>query len=166
MSEETKNGATEGQEEAQPVFQMIGQFVRDLSFECAKPAFIGEMPKMDFEMDLGVKVDKVGDNLQEVTLMLKAKAKNKDDDSTVYIAEIQNVGIFHVENVSDDAAHAMLFVEGANLIYPQARHIFIACVTDGSFPPPMLGAIDFRTLYMQRQAETAAAAESEATATN
>ena len=159
MSEEVKKDGEDNASEAQPVFQMIGQFVRDLSFECPAPAFIGEMPKMDFEMDLGVKVNKINDQVQEVTLLLKGQAKAKDSDKSVYIAEIETVGVFHVENVPDEQAQPMLFVEGANLIYPQARQIFISCVTDGSFPPPMLGAIDFKLLYMQKQAQEAAQQE-------
>lgn len=159
MVEKTSKKAVEtpsSAEEKKPAtFQLIGQYVKDLSFECPRPSFAStNPPEAQFKLDMGLKTGKVGENVHEVSVTLKASATDKEE-APLYIAEVEVCGAFHVENISDKDLLPLLAVEGASLIYPLGRQSLISTVIDGSFPAPMLGPVDFRTVFQQSQQQAA-----------
>lgn len=144
----------------QPQMRVLGQFIRDLSFEnivAQKGAPADTQPDVSVQVNLDAK-KRGGNNQYESAIKLNVTSKAKDGDTTLFVLEIDYVGIFHVENVPEDQMHPFLLIECPRMIFPFLRRIVSDITRDGGFPPLNLENIDFVSLYRneiaRRQAET------------
>lgn len=151
---EQGNGAAP-QEPTQPPqvkMQVLGQFVRDLSFEnlVAKKG----LASADVQPDIQVQVSLDGRprnvaHQYEVYTKVKASSVNKADQAPLFILEVEYGGIFHVEGVPEDQLHPFLMIECPRMLFPFVRRIISDVTRDGGFPPLNLDQIDFLALYRQ-----------------
>lgn len=156
MADEEKKSSTNGNgAEAQPVnpsIQVIGQYLKDLSFESPKaPQSLknpGENPNL--QIDINVNVTKLGDVSFESAIQLKAHASN--DDGTIYMLEAVYAGAFEIKNIPEDALEPILLINCPTILYPFLRRVISDITQEGGFPPLLLDPIDFANLYQQRQA--------------
>jgi preprotein translocase subunit SecB len=152
------NGATpqsSGQAPAQPPqvkMQVLGQFIRDLSFEnmVAKKG----LASADVQPDIQVQVSLDGrprnvPNQYEVYTKINATSVNKTDKSPLFIVEVDYGGIFHIEGVPEDQLHPFLMIECPRMLFPFLRRVISDVTRDGGFPPLNLDQIDFLALYRQ-----------------
>jgi preprotein translocase subunit SecB len=160
MAETTGNGAPatpEAQQGQQAGFNVLGQYIKDLSFEnpgaprSLRPG--DQTPKIDINVSVNAK--RVADSDTEVELKLEAKASRGDD--TLYIVELTYAGLFQVRNVPQEHVGPLLLVECPRLLFPFARQIVAEAIHQGGFPPLMINPIDFAALYRQRLARQQAA---------
>lgn len=160
------NGADKATQPAQVQMKVLGQFIRDMSFEniVAQNGMGGEMtPDVAVQVSLDGK-KRPGDNQYEVICKFNITSKNKGTEDTLFVMELDYGGVFHIENVPDDQLHPFLMIECPRMLFPFARRIVHDIIRDGGFPPLNLDTIDWITLYRQnlaRQAEAAKAAETE-----
>jgi preprotein translocase subunit SecB len=147
---------------AQPQMRILGQFIRDMSFEnimAQKGAPTDAQPDVQVQVNLDAK-KRAGDNQYESAIKLNVTSKDKESDTTLFVMEIDYVGIFHVEGVPEDQMHPFLLIECPRMIFPFLRRIVSDVTRDGGFPPLNLENIDFIALYRneiaRRQAETPA----------
>jgi len=143
----------------QPSMRVLGQFIRDMSFEnimAQKGAPADVQPDVQVQVNLDGK-KRAGDNQYETAIKLNITSKAKDGDATLFLLEIDYVGIFQVENVPEDQLHPYLLIECPRMIFPFLRRIVSDVTRDGGFPPLNLENIDFLALYRneiaRRQAE-------------
>jgi preprotein translocase subunit SecB len=142
---------------AQPVqVRVIAQFVKDLSFECPNVIKLiqaqGEAPELRVEVN--VNAQKVGDKVFESAIMFKAQAEAKI--GTVYDLELSYAGLFHVENMPEQALEPFLTIECPNLLFPFVRRLVADLTREGGFPPLLLDPINFANLYAKRKQEQTA----------
>ena len=153
----------------QPQMRVLGQFIRDMSFEnimAQKGAPADVQPDVQVQVNLDAK-KRGGENQYETAIKLNITSKAKDGDATLFVLEIDYVGIFHVENVPEDQMHPFLLIECPRMIFPFLRRVVSDVTRDGGFPPLNLEQIDFLQLYrnelqrraQQQQAQKAAEAE-------
>ncbi|MEP2029757.1 MAG: protein-export chaperone SecB [Paracoccaceae bacterium] len=144
-----------------PAIQMriLGQFIRDMSFEniMAQKGVGGDV-KPDIQVQVNLNAKKRGpDHQYEVAIDLVVTSKDKDNESELFLLDMDYVGIFHVEGVPDDQLHPYLLIECPRMIFPFLRRIVSDITRDGGFPPLNLENIDFLSLYRaeigRRQAE-------------
>lgn len=160
------NGADKATQPAQVQMKVLGQFIRDMSFEniVAQNGMGGEMtPDVAVQVSLDGK-KRPGDNQYEVICKFNITSKNKGTEDTLFVMELDYGGVFHIENVPDDQLHPFLMIECPRMLFPFARRIVHDIIRDGGFPPLNLDTIDWITLYRQnlaRQAEAAKASETE-----
>ena len=147
-----------------PVMRVLGQFIRDMSFEnimAQKGAPTDAQPDVQVQVNLDAKKRGGDENQFEASIKLNITSKAKEADATLFVMEIDYVGIFHIENVPDDQIHPFLLIECPRMIFPFLRRIVSDVTRDGGFPPLNLENIDFISLYRneiaRRQAETEAA---------
>ena len=170
MSDETTNmtnGAAEGAQPQQPQItqRILGQFVRDLSFEniMAQKGVSGEVqPEIQVQVNLDAK-KRQAENQFEVVTKLKISSKTKDAGEALFLLELEYSGIFLIEGVPEAQLHPDLLIEGPRQTFPFVRRIVSDVTRDGGFPPLNLETIDFLQLYRQEiarraQAQQAAAA--------
>ena len=146
-----------------PNMRVLGQFIRDMSFEnimAQQGAPTDVQPDVQVQVNLDAK-KRPTDSQYETTITLKVESKNKGDDKkTLFLLEMDYVGIFHIENVPDDQLHPFLMIECPRMIFPFLRRIVSDVTRDGGFPPLNLETIDFVSLYRneiaRRQAEAPA----------
>jgi len=159
-----KNGAANAETPPQVQMKILGQFIRDMSFEniVAQKGVAGDMkPDVNVQVSLDGK-KRPTDHQYEVVCKFQINAKNKGTEDTLFVMELDYGGIFHIENVPNEQLHPFLMIECPRMIFPFARRIVHDIIRDGGFPPLNLDTIDWVTLYRQnmaRQAEAAMAAE-------
>ena len=158
MAEE--EAKTEGQEQPKaPQMRVLGQFIRDMSFEnimAQKGAPADTTPDVQVQVNLDAK-KRTPDNQYETAITLNITSKAKDGDATLFVLEIEYVGIFHVENVQQDQLHPFLLIECPRMIFPFLRRVVSDVTRDGGFPPLNLENIDFLSLYRNEVARRQAA---------
>ena len=143
----------------QPQMRVLGQFIRDMSFEnimAQKGAPADVQPDVQVQVNLDAR-KRSGENQYETAIKLNITSKAKDGDATLFVLEIDYVGIFQVENVPEEQMHPYLLIECPRMIFPFLRRIVSDVTRDGGFPPLNLENIDFLSLYRnevaRRQAE-------------
>jgi len=154
MSEETENttadAAGAGENEAVQI-GILGQYIKDLSFENPTPAqtlqkLAQEKPSMDINVNLNARG--VGENIYEVDLKITSTAKVGED--TAFVAELVYSGLFAAKNLPENTLQPFLMIEAPRQLFPFARRIISDVTRDGGFPPLMLEPIDFAALYQQQ----------------
>lgn len=150
MADEEAAPQPNGQQQVQaPQMRVIGQFIRDMSFEnimAQKGAPADVTPDVQVQVNLDAK-KRTADNQYETAIKLNVTSKAKDGDTTLFVMEIDYVGIFHIENVPEDQLHPFLLIECPRMIFPFLRRIVSDITRDGGFPPLNLENIDFMSLY-------------------
>ena len=156
MAEEAAPQPTQA---AQPQMRILGQFIRDMSFEnimAQKGAPSDVQPDVQVQVNLDAK-KRSADNQYESAIKLQVTSKAKDGDAMLFLLEIDYVGIFHIEGVPEDQMHPILLIECPRMIFPFLRRVVSDITRDGGFPPLNLENIDFVALYRneiaRRQAE-------------
>jgi preprotein translocase subunit SecB len=141
-----------------PNMRVLGQYIRDMSFEnimAQQGAPTDVQPDVQVQVNLDAK-KRPTDNQYEATITLKVESKNKGDDKkTLFLLEIDYVGIFHIENVPEDQLHPFLMIECPRMIFPFLRRIVSDVTRDGGFPPLNLENIDFLSMYRNEIARRA-----------
>lgn len=153
---ETDNGAASP---ATPQMKILGQFIRDFSFEniMAQKPIEGEVqPDIQVQVALDAK-KRTTDHQFEVISKFNITSKNKNGSGTLFVLELEYAGIFHIESVPEDQMHPFLLIECPRMLFPFVRRIVNDITRDGGFPPLNLDNIDFVQLYRQTIAQRQAA---------
>ena len=144
---------------AAPQMRVLGQFVRDMSFEnimAQKGAPADVQPDVQVQVNLDAK-KRGAEHQYETAIKLNVTSKAKDGDATLFLLEIDYVGIFHIENVPEEQLHPFLLIECPRMIFPFLRRVVSDVTRDGGFPALNLENIDFMSMYRnevaKRQAE-------------
>lgn len=151
----------EGQQDEQPGIHVLGQYIKDLSFENpGAPASLrpsSANPKLDVNVNVNAKP--MSETDFEIELKLDATASRESE--TLFIAEIAYAGVFRIHNVPKEHMQPIILVECPRLLFPFARQILADATRQGGFPPLMIDPVDFAALYRQRMAQVAAQAADE-----
>jgi len=165
MTDATPNGqdATATAEKpaapAQPKLQILGQFIRDLSFEnvAAQKGVTGDgQPDIQVNVNLDAR-KRPTDGQFDVATKLKIEAKTRASGDMIFLMELDYVGIFQIEGVPEEQLHPFLLIECPRMTFPFLRRIVSDVSRDGGFPPLNLEMIDFIALYRQELARRAEA---------
>jgi preprotein translocase subunit SecB len=150
--------------EGQPVLpklQILGQFIRDMSFEnIAAQKAVNANVQPDIQVQVALDARKrEADDQYDVIMKLKVESKTKEDTpQSIFLMELEYGGIFKVENVTNEQLHPFLLIECPRMLFPFVRRIVSDVTRDGGYPPLNLDTIDFLALYRQQLAQRAAAA--------
>ena len=154
---ETENGAAA--QPQMPQMKIIGQFIRDLSFEniMAQKPVKGQI-QPDIQVQVALDGRKGGaDNQYEVISKFNITSKNKDSEDVLFALELEYGGMFQIDNIAEDQLHPFLMIECPRMLFPFVRRIVSDVTRDGGFPPLNLDNIDFVQLYRQQLAQRQAA---------
>ncbi len=161
MAENGETTAPAAEQPAEQVkMQVLGQFVRDMSFEnilAQKGLKTEGRPNISVQVALDAKKREGADNQFEVAIKLNVKSETENAAETLFILELDYAGIFHIENVPDAQMHPYLMIECPRMLFPFTRRIVHDLTRDGGFPPLNLDTIDFVQLYRQDMQRRAAA---------
>lgn len=148
MADEQTNNSTQQQLMLQKIY------VKDLSFESPKAPMIftsNVQPQTQVNIRSG-SLD-VAPNTVEVTLTLTIEAKDKD--TTLFLAEVAQSGIFFIQGYTAEERSVLLGSFCPSTLYPFAREAIADLVTRGGFPQLLLQPINFDALYQQAVQERA-----------
>ena len=148
---------------ATPAMRILGQYLKDLSFE--NPNAPQSLAPQQGQPEINISVNVNARNLTptdfEVELHLDAKASN--GDKVTFAAELLYAGVFRLENFPAQMLHPAVLIECPRMLFPFARQILADATRNGGFPPLMLDPIDFATMY-QKRLQQQVAAQAQATA--
>jgi len=130
---------------------MLGQYIKDLSFEV--PGAPDIFRKMTSAPEIGINVDVQARQLQqqntfEVTLHFEAEGRVGEERA--FIAELVYGAMVQVNPQEPSHIQPLLLVEAPRLMFPFARNVLADATREGGFPPLMLQPIDFVQLFRQR----------------
>lgn len=152
MAEETNaTGAsasndTNAQSGTQLLLQKI--YVKDLSFESPKaPEVFTTNASPQTQLNLRYANRDLGQDNVEVTLTITVEAK--DNDTTLFLVELTQAGIFLVRGYAPDQRATILGSFCPNTLYPFAREAIADLIQKGGFPQLLLQPINFDALYAQ-----------------
>jgi preprotein translocase subunit SecB len=127
-----------------PRVQIVGQYVKDLSFENpGAPMTLTARPAIDLGVDLQAR--RLDPERYEVELKLRVSAKA--EDKPVFLLELVYGGLFLIQSAPEELLQPILLIEGPHLLFPFARRIVADVIRDGGMPPLMIEPIDFAALY-------------------
>lgn len=138
---------------------VLGQFIRDLSFENAVAQRGVTTGEVQPDTQVAVSLDarkRQADHQFEVITKFRITSKNKVTGETLFLIELDYGGIFHVEGVADDQLHPFLLIECPRMLFPFVRRIIADVTRDGGFQSLNLETVDFLGLYrmeLQRRME-------------
>jgi preprotein translocase subunit SecB len=142
-----------------PKMQVLGQFIRDMSFEnvaAQKSLQANVQPEIQVQVALDARKRET-EHQYDIILKLKIDSKTKGDaPEQVFLLELEYGGIFHVENVPEQQLHPYLLIECPRMLFPFVRRIVADVTRDGGFPALNLDQMDFLALYRQQMAQRAA----------
>jgi preprotein translocase subunit SecB len=141
------NGAAQPQQ--MPQMQVLGQFIRDLSFEniaVQKGQAMEGQPDINVQVGLEAK-KRTTEGQYEVAVKLNVTAKVKGGTDPIFALELDYAGVFQIANVPDNQMHPYLMIECPRMLFPFLRRIVSDVSRDGGFPPLNLENIDFVALY-------------------
>lgn len=145
--------------------QILAQYIRDLSFENAvatKGAPQGEVqPEITVQVSLDAR-KRAADNQYEVISKFRVTSTNRNDNTTLFLAELDYGGVFLIEGVPEEQMHAFLMIECPRMLFPFVRRIISDVTRDGGFPPFNMDPVDFVALYRQELARRAQAQQQQA----
>lgn len=152
MSEENKPQEAQ----TQPLFAVEKLYVKDLSLEVphAPEVFLQQEPPQ-VSIQLGTGAKQVENGIFEVVLTATVTAELKD--TTVFLVEVGQAGIFRVQNIPEDQIDPLLAIACPTVLFPYAREVVSDAITRAGFPPVILQPVNFEHLYMQKMQEEEAA---------
>lgn len=137
-------------ENAQPELALERIYVKDLSFEVPSAEVFTKEWKPQLDINLSTIVNDLDDGLyKEIVLTVSVTATNAD--STAFVAEVQQAGIFLIKNIPEADLPHLLNAYCPNILFPYAREVISDIITRGSFPQLLLAPVNFEQAYLQSQ---------------
>lgn len=154
MSEENQN---QGQ------FALQRIYIKDLSFEAPNTPAVFLAPwNPEVNVQLSTRANPLGDN-KNIEVILDLTVTVKNDNTTAFLIELQQAGIFLIEGVPPQQVEQLVGAFCPNILFPYAREAVSDIANRGSFPQLLLAPINFDAAYAdavrRRQEEVAAAPE-------
>lgn len=158
MTEENKTAAQAANQNNAPSLSLQKIYVKDVSFEAPNaPGIYNEKGQPEIKMNLNQKVSTVSEGIYEVVLTVTVTCKILE--KTAYLVEVQQAGIFGLNNFEENVMHQTLGAYCPNVLFPYARQMVSDLVMNGGFQPLMLQPVNFDQLYAQQMQQAQQQAE-------
>lgn len=124
-------------------------YLKDASWESPKsPQVFTEDWSPEIQADIATKSNRVDDQRFEVVLTVGLNAK-LPEVKTVFIVEVQQAGLFHIEGVEGEMLQRVLGTVCPTTLYPYAREAVDGLTIKGGFPALHLAPVNFDALYAE-----------------
>ena len=124
-------------------------YLKDSSYESPNgprlPANQAWEPK--FQLNMNTSSEQISPEAHEVLLTITLEAKQAD--STLYLVEIKQAGVFAVSGASPEDLKRVIGSFCPSVLFPYAREVMSDLITKGGFPSFLLPLVNFEALYAQ-----------------
>jgi len=149
MNKKTKN---EPVEETALHFMIQRLYIKDLSFEAPNtPAIFKQTWQPDLSIDVQIQHTHLEQTEYEVVLHITATVKNQN--TTAFLVEIKQAGIFSIQGAEGSQLSQLLEAFCPQILFPYAREAITSEALRGSFPQLILAPINFDALYFKKLEE-------------
>ena len=124
-------------------------YIKDVSFEAPNSpgVFLEEEVLPETKINLANTHDKIGDDSYDVSL--KVRGESTYNDKTIFVAEVEQAGVFVIRGYTEDEVKGLIAVFCPNTLFPYIRELVSSLVTKAGFPALLLQPINFEALYAQ-----------------
>lgn len=159
--EDKKNGGGAGEPAApapaggpqlQAQLNVLGQYIKDLSFESPAAPKALQSPPQNPQLQVSVNVGAARQSAEDYEVTLNIEAHARSEAGVIYNIEVAYGGVFRLRNMPENMIQPVLLIDCPTLLFPFLRRLVADVTRDGGFPPLMLDPIDFRGLYAQNVA--------------
>ncbi len=128
-------------------------YIKDVSFEAPNSpgVFLEQEVSPETKVNLANTHDKIGDDSYDVCL--KVRVESTYGDKTMFIAEVEQAGVFVIKGYTEDEIKGLIAVFCPNTLFPYIRELVSSLVTKAGFPALLLQPINFDALYAQAMEE-------------
>ena len=140
---------SEKKEKISTKMQILGQFIKDLSFEniAAQESKQGTgTPNIEVKINLDAS-KRTQDDQYNSSIKISVESKDTKTNKNIFLLELDYGGIFQIENIPDDQLHPFLMIECPRMLFPFVRRVIHDVTRDGGYPPLNLDSIDFLAMY-------------------
>tara|TARA_B110000093_G_scaffold82249_1_gene89153 strand:+ start:831 stop:1298 length:468 start_codon:yes stop_codon:yes gene_type:complete len=140
---------SEKKQEVSTKMQILGQFIKDLSFEniAAQESKQGTgTPNIEIKINLDAS-KRTQDDQYNSSIKISVESKDTKTNKNIFLLELDYGGIFKIENIPDDQLHPFLMIECPRMLFPFVRRVVHDVTRDGGYPPLNLDSIDFLAMY-------------------
>ena len=152
MSDQTAENTEAASQPVAPI-RLLGQYIRDLSFEVPQAPEIFNILRQaapEIPVSLDTDMRHLSGSTYEVTLSahVEAFAAGK----TAFILEVAYGCVVEINEqaVPEEHIHPILLIEVPRQMFPFVRQIVSDMTVNGGFPPLMLQIVDFTELYRNK----------------
>jgi preprotein translocase subunit SecB len=142
-------------EQATVKFESKKIYLKDASFEApSAPAIFTKkdvIPAIDIQATITYRLIEENTGLYDVNLKVTVTARH--DNNTLYLAEIEQAGVFQIQHPDADTRLAVCEVTCPTILLPFAREQLNNMITKGGFSAFLLAPINFETLFQSKRAK-------------
>ena len=137
------------EETTERVVALQTMYIKDVSFEApnSPEVFLETDISPETKINLSNTHNKIGDDSYDV--QLKVKVESIYGEKTMFVAEIEQGGVFLIRGYSDEEVKGLIAVFCPNTLFPFIRELVASLVTKGGFPALLLQPINFDAIYSQ-----------------
>ena len=130
-------------------FKTLKIYLKDASFESPLTPDIFATPSSEpkFESQLGLDVNTVDEKQGVVEIVLKITITSEHDGRTLFLAEVQQAGIFQLVHSDVERRQLVMEVTCPHILLPFAREELNSLITKGGFSPFLMAPVNFEALY-------------------
>jgi preprotein translocase subunit SecB len=137
-----------------PKFNIISQFLKDISFESPNVPelfFKQDNGQAKIEINIDLNVKGADNNLYMVDVITKVHSKLEKDAKTIFLIESTYTGMVQCEEKDEETKKKTLLIDVPTLLFPSIRAMVTRLTAESGFPPFAMQPVDFATMYEQRQ---------------
>lgn len=135
-----------------PQFALIRIYAKDCSLETPhSPEAFQEQWKPQIKPEIDVKMSYLGEDRYEVVLRVTVTCEC--DGKKVFIAEVNQAGLFLMRNFNKEAADYTIRGTIPNILFPYAREHIASMINRATFPVVNLYPMNFEAAYRIRKAQ-------------
>ncbi len=124
-------------------------YLKDASWESPRsPQVFSENFQPEVQVDINTRSTRLDDTHFEVVLTVTLRAK-QDGGKTAFIVEVQQAGLFAVEEFEGETLQRMLATLGPTTLFPYAREAIDNLALKGGFPALHIAQVNFDALYAE-----------------
>lgn len=124
-------------------------YLKDASWESPRsPQVFTENFQPEVQADINTRSARIDDTHFEVVLTVTLRAK-QEGGKTAFIVEVQQAGLFAVEEVEGETLQRVLATLGPTTLFPYAREAVDSLTLKGGFPALHLAQVNFDALYAE-----------------
>lgn len=138
------------QQQIQPQLALERIYAKDISFEVPSAKVFTKEWQPELNINLSSSAEQIDSSHYEVVLKVTVSADNQKE--TAFIAEVQQAGIFLMENIDQEQIPQLLGAYCPSILFPFAREAINDIVTKGSFPQLLLAPINFDAAFAENVA--------------
>jgi preprotein translocase subunit SecB len=146
--------------QVQPQLVLQKLYAKNISLEVPGAPDIYRDPALNepngqqVQLNMQQTVRQMDATLFDVALSLTLTCKSTGD-KTVYVAEVEQCGVFTLANFSQEQLNAILNTYCPNLLLPYARQVLSELTMNAGFPPFVVQPINFDQIYAEQLARRA-----------